>query len=91
MFVSKQNLVTVQQWETTELGLGIRPDGYSIHLSSDDLRQFTKDLWLRESKTDNLVFSKPVGTPYKSYVDDETYFKLRQTKHGLKIHTEHEL
>ncbi len=36
MKVKEENAVVVQKWEETERGWGVRPDGFSLHLTDAD-------------------------------------------------------
>ncbi len=37
--------IVCQKWEETESGWGVRPDGYSLHLSEEDRKEFVKQYW----------------------------------------------
>lgn len=64
--------VIVQLWEESERGWGVRPDGYSLHLTEADRVLFvsTQRASLPDAVPDE--YSRPIGMPYASVVDAET-------------------
>lgn len=74
------NLVYCQLWEESERGWGVRPDGYSLHSSLDEVKKAIK------KHCDNLPahvpdeYSRPNGQPYSCAVDDEIYAKVQKEK-----------
>lgn len=73
-----------QQWEESERGWGVRPDGFSLHLSTQDAKQYINDYW--ESMPDEIPdeYSRPSGKPYKCEIDNETHKKLKELRHIRK-------
>lgn len=64
--------VICQKWQEIERGWGIRPDGFSLHVSKDSLEKFV----LRQKERAFEYpeeFSVPDSNPYSVGVDDETF------------------
>jgi hypothetical protein len=81
--------VIVQKWEESERGWGTRPDGYSIHKSRDDLRQYLADEWAAEKQRNPSgvtpdEYTRTSGTPYEAEVDEETFDKIGDRR-GLRV------
>ncbi len=47
------------EWEESESGWGVRPDGFSFHQSSEDATQYIKDYWARQPKEVQYEYSRP--------------------------------
>ncbi len=77
--------VLVQKWEETERGWGQRPDGYSIHLSQDDLDAYVKAYWATQPDAVPDEYERPCGTPYWAEVSivHDDLLALR-SNHGVR-------
>jgi hypothetical protein len=73
-------LVIVQKWEESERNWGVRPDGYSIHLTEADRKAYIKEYWDRMPNETPDEYSRPAGTPYTAEVDD-----VKITGHGIRF------
>lgn len=74
-------VVFCQQWEESERGWGVRPDGYSIHLSLEDAQAFIKAYWDRQPDGPAPdEYSRPCGKPYACHVSPEMYQQLLERK-----------
>ena len=63
--------VIVQKWEESERGWGARPDGYSVHKSMADLRQYLADereAERRRNPSGIVPDEYPCGAPYEADV-----------------------
>ena len=81
--------VWVQRWEESERDWGCRPDGYSIHLTEDDVRIFVSQRMLNQ----RLYFEKqgitgtpdeycrPCGKPYLATIDQEQFVEIDYDGH----------
>jgi len=76
-------LVICQDWEESERGWGVRPDGWTMHLTRSD-----RDAYVREyNQTFHVAASVPAeytrisGEPRTVEVDEETY-------RSLMVHTQ---
>ncbi|MFA6461851.1 MAG: hypothetical protein WCV90_06305 [Candidatus Woesearchaeota archaeon] len=80
----EEKLVVKQEWDESERGWGIRPDGYSLHLSVEDRQQFIKDYWgtMPDSVPDE--YSRPSGDPFWIKIDLETYHQIEESKNGIR-------
>lgn len=79
--------VVVQKWEESERGWGVRPDGYSVHFSEEDLAKYLADHKARYLKAygDRVPdeYDRPSGTPYRwDATDDE----IAHMQKGLTEH-----
>lgn len=87
--MTEQEIVQ-QRWEESERGWGVRPDGFSLHLSDEDRTGFIEEYW--ESMPDEVPdeYSRPSGEPGKSLAPDEVLEKLRKNKEeggrGIRIY-----
>ena len=76
-------VVYCQQWEESERGWGVRPDGYSLHLTVADARQYLRGYWERqqaESPTVPDEYSRECGELYPCRVPSEVYQELVEAK-----------
>lgn len=72
----------VQQWEETEQGLGVHPDGFSLHARREDIEAFLKAL--RAQETAPSEYSRPFGQPFLAEITDETVIdKVQTSEHGI--------
>lgn len=73
-----------QIWEESERGWGVRPDGYSLHLTLEDATNFRIEYMNNQSKyfKENGVigvpdeYTRPYGNPKKVNIDEELYNQL---------------
>ena len=79
--------VIKQLWEESEKGWGIRPDGYSLHLTTTDRDEYIKDYWDSMQKTPATpsIYSRPSGKGTIIDVDDVEYEQIKKTKNGLRV------
>ena len=75
--------VVVQKWEESELGWGVRPDGYSLHLSEAGRDAYINRYW--ESMPDSAPqeYERPCGSPYLADVPEEVAAKIRASNDGF--------
>lgn len=78
----------VQLWEESELNWGVRPDGYSLHVSEPNRRAFIAAYW--ETMPDNppREYSRPSKRePYWVEIEDETVCGLvRGSRFGERFY-----
>lgn len=57
--------VVVQRWEESERGWGVRPDGYTIHLSTVDHRRYVDDYYKRNNSEKEVPdeYTRTAGNP----------------------------
>ena len=77
--------VVCQKWEESERGWGVRPDGYSLHLTNGDLKAFIAAHWAKMPPTAPDEYSRPSGTPYVCAVDAKTYRKIKKSESGIRL------
>ena len=80
----KKHTVICQKWEESERGWGIRPDGYSLHLSEKDRKAFIKKYWTGMPDVVPNEYSRPDGTPYLCEVDEKTFKEIKAGKNGIR-------
>lgn len=81
-------VVFCQQWEESERGWGVRPDGYSLHLTLADASDFRMHYlqhqreYFESCGIDGVPdeYTRPCGDPYRAKVSEELYHKLLKEK-----------
>ena len=81
-----------QDWEESELGWGIRPDGYSLHLSLEDAAIFAKNYMIQQEnyfkergvKGVPDEYSRVSGKAYEVDVDKKIYQEIRKSEFGVR-------
>ncbi len=73
-----------QNWLESERGWGIRPDGYSLHLSKLDRDAYVREYWNRMPDEVPDEYSRPDGELSTIKVDEETYRQLAQSRNGIR-------
>ena len=76
--MSQTHTAVAQNWEESERGWGVRPDGFSLHLSMEDCRRFREEYWAQQPKS--FVpdeYSRERGEPLSVRVDEATFQALR--------------
>lgn len=83
--------VIVQEWEESEAGWGVRPDGWTIHKNMEDCKQYSKEFWDRQTKILGVEvppeYTRASGEPFEMEIDsgDELYCKLLESgKNGIR-------
>ena len=84
----------LQVWDESESGWGVRPDGYSLHLTEEDAKAYVKQYWNEEKKRNPSgsiphEYSRESGSADKVLVSPELYAKLEGEKpkkrRGLRL------
>ena len=76
-----------QEWHESERGWGTRPDGYSIHAVQSDVAAYVKAYW--DSMPDFVPdeYSRPVGKPFLTEVDDDIAEQaLNSKERGVRLY-----
>ena len=70
-----ERLVLRQEWLESERGWGIRPDGFSLHVSREALEKYLKRDQEEKNQTYGVPdeYSRPDGHPYGVDVNTEVY------------------
>jgi hypothetical protein len=87
---TKKHPVVAQQWEESERGWGVRPDGASLHLTEEDRISYCKDHWNREKKLNSSgivpdEYSRERGQPLVIDVDAKIYKLIKESKYGIML------
>lgn len=77
-------VVIVQEWLESEFGWGQRPDGYSLHLTTEDLKAFLEEYWAEMPKEVPDEYSRPDGSPYCAEVEEKVYLEVKASKNGIR-------
>ena len=80
----EQRVVIRLDWLESERGWGTRPDGYSLHKTIEDCKQYIKEYW--DGMPDEIPdeYSRPCGETYKVEVPMHVYKKVRESKNGVR-------
>lgn len=70
--------IVVQKWEESEQGWGVRPDGFSLHLTDEDRAKFIEAYWAEMPDAVPAEYERPCGTPYLSEVEPSTLTLLKE-------------
>lgn len=68
--------VFAQDWEESERGWGVRPDGVTLHLSLKDVEEHIKAHWDYLPPEVPEEYSRPAGKPYEIEIDGVLYDTL---------------
>jgi len=80
----KHSVVRVD-WLESEAGWGTRPDGYSLHLTSEDADTYIQKYWDGMPNAVPAEYSRPIGQRIVS-VDTETFNRIKKSKHkGIRF------
>ena len=74
--------VVCQEWEESERGWGVRPDGYTLHLSHADRINFVQQFYA-ENNNDTEVpdeYTRVSGDPFLVEVGPDTYQSIVKAK-----------
>ena len=64
-------LCIAQRWEESERGWGVRPDGYSLHRTEEDLKAFIKAHWDSLPDDPPDCYSRPSGAFFTIQLTEE--------------------
>lgn len=73
-------------WEESERGWGVRPDGYSLHLTHEDACKFVDEYWatMPDGPAPD-VYERPASTTtVEVLVDDETFELVKRSGSGIR-------
>jgi hypothetical protein len=76
--------VVRQNWIESERNWGIRPDGYSLHLSVKDCTEYIDEYRTKQPHDIPDEYSRPDGQSYLVDIDEKTYDEITNTKNGLR-------
>lgn len=81
MKTNEKRTVVRQDWEESERGWGVRPDGYTLHLTVEDCEKFKAKFWADEAKRNPSGiapsdYTRESGSPHAVSVDSTKFAKL---------------
>jgi len=78
--------IVAQRWEERERGWGRRPDGWSIHITSEDHKKFVDIHWGQRPKGPTPAeYSCPDGDPILKEVDEALYKQIADSDCGIWV------
>ena len=77
-------VVVRQSWEESERGWGVRPDGYSLHLTQSDRNVFVRAYWDSMPEEVPDEYERPTGETFPVEVDEETFDLVHTSKNGIR-------
>ena len=84
------NKVTLQFWEESERGWGVRPCGCSLHLDKSERDKYVKTIY--EGRSSDFVpseYDRTIGEPMDDFISDVMFSRVK-LKTSIRIY-EHEL
>lgn len=75
-----------QDWEESERGWGVRPDGYSLHKTVGDCQKYIKEYWAGMPSAVPDEYSRPCGSPRLVDVNREVYRSIEKSKNGIRVY-----
>ncbi len=82
--------VVKQDWDESERGWGIRPDGCSLHLTDKHKEEYIKEHWDEMPDEVPHEYSRLGGSAKLIEVSDELHEKVASSKNGVRL-WQHEL
>lgn len=77
--------VYCQKWLESNSDMGPSENGYSLHMSEEDVREFIKAYWDNMPDEIPQTYSRPEGVPQLVEVDKEIYDKVSRSKFGVRF------
>lgn len=86
--------IIIESWTESEQGWGYRPDGYTLHSSTEEMNKHVERHWAfyKELYGDRVPheYSRPDGNPVAYMIDDDLYEQIimneSQNRVGMSIH-----
>ena len=80
------HLVYCQEWEESERGWGVRPDGISLHLEKEDIPIFVEAYWMGMPEYTPDEYSRPAGIARLIKISDKTFNDIYESDWGIRIY-----
>jgi hypothetical protein len=74
------NRCLIQFWEESERNWGVRPDGCSLHLDSEQLKFFLNNIYSERSKEIPNEYERVVGKESICFISDDLFERLLTDK-----------
>jgi hypothetical protein len=74
------NKVVLQFWEESERGWGVRPDGCSIHLDSNERNAYIQSIYDGRGSEVPDEYERTVGDELVAFIEDSLFEKLTKDK-----------
>ncbi len=71
-------------WEESERNWGVRPDGFSLHLTEEDCKSYVRKYWSEMPNEVPDEYSRPAGRSAKVKVSKELYRRIGKGKSGIR-------
>ena len=82
----EKRLVIRQDWEESERGWGVRPDGCSLHKTIEDCRAYISQYWDSMPRYAPNEYERPAGEPYHISVPKELYDEMAESDCGMRLY-----
>lgn len=83
----KNYCVLCQGWEESERGWGVRPDGYSLHLTELKKDEYISEYWAKcPPGPPPDEYSRPSGKPFWIMIDEETFKDVKSSTNGKRYY-----
>lgn len=76
-----------QRWEETEKDWGVRPDGFSLHLSIEGLKKYIHNHWAQLPDNPPHSYSRPSGEPYVLRIEKDMMDEIVANDGSLRLYT----
>ena len=77
--------VVAQKWVESERGWGVRPDGYTLHITSADRDQYIRQYWNQMPDATPEIYSRPDGEPFIISVSETMYNEVAASRNGISV------
>ncbi len=82
--------VVCLEWEESEAGWGVRPDGASFHLNIRDQKAYVQAYWEREKRRNAgkgvpHEYERPSGEPFLVEVDQALFDTIQKSTQGIRL------
>ncbi len=78
--------LVVQAWEESEIGWGVDEDGWSVHETTADLKDYIANYWASMPAATPSVYSRPTGSPQLIEASDELVDKVKASEYGIRTY-----
>ena len=76
------------EWEESERGWGTRPDGFSLHKSKADCKDYVAEYWNKLPNKVQDEYERPIDgiAPYFVKTTQKLYDEVIKSKNGIRIY-----
>ena len=74
------NKVILQIWEESERGFGVRPDGCSLHINSEERNIYIKSIYDNRDSEVPTEYDRIVGDEFLAFIGDDLFEIVNRDK-----------